>query len=401
MSSRVQLAGLIGTFTFAACAPSTPNVQIDLGDLGDYSEWLIESGKEVGPIPFEADPLVVSAEGTVRAVPDIAVIVATLKADDANESRAVDMVSGTINAVQSALSDRTVETGFTALRSRPDYDERCQNINAQARQRHSQISNDYWFNRRLDERGDTETRRRPDRPRLEQQVCQARTIEVSTQMVIRVQPASDAGAVLRALGDAGASEANLFGYDFSDYDSLYQAAAEQAVLNAKAKADAVSKGAHGPLGELVDMTVSPPERIRRFGPQPIVIRPKRPSSGNGVGALQSHYYRRGVGEYIDGYAPPAPNIARMMTEDEVIVTGSRVKRDSVISPAPVVAPTANDVFSDGVNGSVETGGMAGSSNALTMSLMSGPQTIRVSATLSYAYPTPLDGVIIAVRDDER
>jgi uncharacterized protein YggE len=405
MSRRVRWAHLLGAVVLVACAPAKSDIQIDLGDVDDYAAWLIASGQEVEPIPFEADPLIVSADGIVRAVPDIAVIVATLKADDANESRAVDTVSGTINAVQAALSDRIVETGFTALRSRPDYDERCLNTNVEARRRHGQISNDYWFNRRLDERGNTETRRRLDRPRLRQQVCQATTIEVSTQMVIRVQPASDAGAVLRALGDAGASEANLFGYDFSDYDSLYQAAAQQAVVNAKAKADAVSTGAHGPLGELVDMTVSPPKRIRRFGPQPIVIRPKRPSSGNGVSALQSHSDRQAEVQNVGGYAPPpAPNMVWARESgayDEIIVTGSRMQRDTVSSPASLVERRSTDGFSDLASSQASVSGAARSSNALTMSLMSGPQTIRVSATLSYAYPTPLDGVLITERDDDR
>ena len=42
----------------------------------------------------------------------------------------------------------------------------------------------------------------------------------------------------------------------------------------------------------------------------------------------------------------------------------------------------------------------GSSNALNESMLSGSKTIRVSATLSYNYETPLDGVIFKVPEEE-
>lgn len=396
---------IFGAAMLAACAPVKSTVQLDLGDYDDYAQWLIERGEEADPVPFEADPLVVSANGEVRAVPDIAVIIATIKANNANESRAVDAVSATVNAVQAALSMRTVETGFTALNSQPKYDETCQNINQDARRRHSQIRSDYLFNKRLDDRGDTETKRRPARPRLDQRVCRAQTIDVSTRMVIRVQPASDAGAVLRALGDTGASEATLFGYDFSDFDSLYQTAAQNAVVNARTKAEAVSKGANGSLGELVAMTVTPPHRVARFGPQPTVIRPKRPPSGDGVDALRSHMLRQQKEQQSRRAAPSftaSPARAYTAREDTIVVTGSRIKRDEFSDSARLQGVGASQSRDLGVVGlaDMQTGGTV-SSNALTMSLMSGPQTIRVSATLSYVYPTLLDGVIIAERDENR
>jgi len=42
----------------------------------------------------------------------------------------------------------------------------------------------------------------------------------------------------------------------------------------------------------------------------------------------------------------------------------------------------------------------GASNALNESMMSGSKTIRVTASVSYNYETPLDGVIFKVPEDE-
>ena len=42
----------------------------------------------------------------------------------------------------------------------------------------------------------------------------------------------------------------------------------------------------------------------------------------------------------------------------------------------------------------------GASNALNESMMSGSKTIRVTASVSYNYETPLDGVIFKVSEDE-
>ena len=309
-------------------------------------------------------------------------------------------------AVSARSAVVTIETGFTALRSSPEYDPACLNANNAARRRHNEIRNDFFFNKRLDDRGDTQTRRRPPKPRLLERVCQAEAIRISTDMVIRVRPAEAAGEVLRALGDAGAESARLFGYDFSNYDALYADAADAAVSNARAKAEAVSSGAGGTLGEIVEMSVSAPDRIGRFGPQPTVIRPPRPSSGNGVNALQSYRDRAGqdpVEGRLNRYAAPAPVMA-MEAADEIVVTAT--KRQATRSPAPVTVSALTAEAGVTANaGPTTIGGSSGSgsslgSNALTMSLMSGPQTIEVAARLAFAYPTPLDGIVIQEPDND-
>jgi len=77
--------------------------------------------------------------------------------------------------------------------------------------------------------------------------------------------------------------------------------------------------------------------------------------------------------------------------DEVIVTGSRIAktkngRDEAKQYA-VDATSKEDMIPRSSN------------NALQMSLLSGPQIIRVSAQLSYNYKTIIDGSLVPVDDN--
>lgn len=427
-----------------ACAPGGP-VMVDLGDIDDYRDFLEERDEEEAPEVFKPEPLYVSATGKVRAEPDIAVITATISAKDKNESRAVDDMSKIINAVQAALEGQALETGFTGVNSRREFDEACLNANQAARQRQAQIQNDYWFNRRLDQRGDKEIKRRPAKTRIAQQVCEAQLIKVSTQMVLRIQPASAAGDALRALSDAGAEQARLYGYDFTDYDALYQDAASKAVSMARKKAETTARLAGAVLGEIESFSVTRPERTSRFGPQPNVIRPARRFQGQSGSVIDRKVNRRRgpqpppVNSYAQpqaamttcwdgtvvsngGYCPASP-----VMDDEIVVTGTRggaagygaametvvvqeastelvsvpatwetvydngVARRVVKTPASTVERVIPAVTKQQFRGAA-TGGQT--TNALSMSLLSGPQTISVTANLSYTYDTPLNGKII-------
>lgn len=407
-----------------ACAPQK-NVMVDLGDVDDYRDFLEDRADEEAPEPFKPEPLYVSAIGKVRAQPDIAVITAAISAENKNESAAMDEMSKIVNAVQDALSGQEIETGFTGINSRREFDETCRNDVQSAVQRHNQITSDYWFNRRLDQRGDTKTKRRPAKARISQKVCAAQSLKVSTQMVIRIQPADAAGDVLRALSDAGAENARLFGYDFTDYDGLYQKAAEKAVTMAREKAEAIARLAGATLADIESFSVSGPSRTGRFGPQPNVIRPARPYQGQSGSVVD-----RQTNQRSSSYAAPAPTVMN----DDIVVTGSRLARDYATDRDSMVAETVivqeastelvtipaqwETIYENGQarrvvktpasvqertipavtkmqtrrvkNGS----GAAATTNALSMSLLSGPQTISVTANLSYNYETPLDGKII-------
>lgn len=400
-------------------------------DLNAYNAWVMQQKKKTSDDAFDANPLRVNAMGKVKAIPDIAVITARISAKNLNESKALNEVSETINAVQLALKDSDVETGFTAISSAVETDQACLNENALARQRHNLIVSDYWFNKNLDDRGDKETKRREMKPRLSEAICKVETVEVATNMVIRVRPASDAGAVLKALGDADVSSGQLFGYDFSDYDSLYQEAAAKAVSAARKKAEMITRVAQTELGEITNFRIDRPSRTGRFGPQPNIVNRNR-----NIGGGYSQTVVQQTGEILARVMIPAR--FRTITEPIVVQEAStelvtipatyetvmetvvvqpqyadgsgnfipavtkQVARRVIKTPAStqeriipaVTKMETRRVLVEPARPSSNQLGATSQSNALQMSLLSGPQTVSVTAYLSYDYKTPIDGTIV-------
>lgn len=425
----------------AACAQDRP-IMVDLGDIDDYQDFLEEQGELEAPEPFKPEPLAVSATGKVRAAPDIAVITAKISAEDRNESAAVNSMSNIVNKVQAALSAQDVETGFTAITSQREFNETCLEANRLARQRHGRIHSDYWFNKRLDDRGDTETKRRPDRRRLQQQVCEAQSIKVATHMVIRIKPAEAAGDALRALSDAGAETANLYGYDFENYDALYQEAAEKAVMLAKTKAQSTARLSGAQLGDIETFSISAPNRTGRFGPQPHIIRPARPYQGQSGSVIdrsaennRSNRARDSVplatmtcwdGSVVfrtgecPQYIGTAPRVGSIGSPGEWRINRTTAPAEYETVTEAVVVQEASTELVTGWDGSVEERVIPAvtktqtrrvlksparaietlaTTNALSMSLLSGPQTISVTANLAYTYETPLNGKIIKLSEE--
>lgn len=363
-------------------------VWIDWGHVEDYVEFLEDEGEIEPPEPFKAVPLEVRASAEVRGVPDIAVITASMSAKDTLESRAVDDVATRVNAVQAAIARFDVDVSVTDAKTTREYDPICHSENQEARQRHQLINNDHWFNKRLDQQGDTKTKRRVPMPRIAQKICKAQSIEARTDLVIRVSPPDAAGDVLQALADAGADSSRLYGYDFSNYDALYQEAAAKAVSKARTKAEMIALHAKADLGEIVEFYVGRPARTGRFGPQPTII-----NKSSARAALSKRY--RGA-----GFVAPAPvtSIAQDSfaggysdVADEIIVTGSRL----AISKTGRDLNKQNDLDDAGEEDVVPTS----RNNALQMSLLSGPKSIRVSASLSYDYKTVIDGSVVPQEDN--
>ena len=272
MNKLTSIAAVGLTFLMlTACTKSDPPV-IEIGDIEDYNAFIASKDVIEDLEPFKAEPLKITATGKVRAEPDVAVIAAQISGTDKNESLAFNIMSEKVNKVQNALSNHEVETGFISVNSERKSDQDCILHNQAAYSRRSNIRSDFYFNRRLDRSGDTETKRRTLKPRLNKKVCHAQAIKVSTTMIIRIQPADAAGEALRALADAGAENSRLYGYDFSEYDTHYQEAAEKAVEFARKKAESHARLTNTVLGEIEKFTVSAPERTGRFGPQPLVVR---------------------------------------------------------------------------------------------------------------------------------
>lgn len=379
----IGAAGLYGYMKWQ----DSDRVWLDLGHAEDYLEYLEEEGEIDPPEPFKAEPLTVKASAEVRDVPDIAVLTASMSAKDTLESRAVDDVATRVNAVQSAIAKFDVDVSVTDAKTTRKYDPICRSENQEARQRHNQINSDHWFNKRLDQQGDTKTKRREPKPRIAQKICSAQSIEARTALVIRVSPPDAAGDVLQALADAGADSSQLYGYDFSNYDALYQEAAAKAVSKARTKAEMIARHAKADLGEIVEFYVGRPARTGRFGPQPTIIN-------------KSSARSKGASSYSPGFAPPARAVVREVpadqywdgsSSDEIIVTGSRL----AVSKTGRNEYTQRALDNEGEEGAVPTS----QNNALQMSLLSGPKSIRVSASLSYDYKTVIDGSTVPQDDN--
>lgn len=435
---RLTLLAVVG---LAGCEvrQETQNVPetMTYQDLNAYNIWVNSQKNKAADEGFDAIPLSVNATGKVKAVPDIAVITARVSAKDLNESKAMNEVSETINAVQLALKDSDVETGFTAMNSAVKLDQNCLNENFLAQQRYNEISSDYWFNKRLDDRGDEETKRRDMKPRLSQATCKVETVEVTTNMVIRVRPASDAGKVLNALGNANVSSGQLFGYDFSDYDSLYQEAAAKAVSGARKKAEMIARVAKTELGEITNFRVNGPSRTGRFGPQPNIVNRHR-GGAQGYAPIGAAPVFETISEpvvvqeastelvtipatyetvmetrvvqpqYTDGSGNFVPAVTKQVsrrvvktparTQERVIPAVTKTETRRVIKHAAGshAAGAFRGVSSSSYSSSA--GSTTPQSNALQMSLLSGPQTVSVTAYLSYDYKTPIDGTIVPAEE---
>lgn len=249
-------------------------------------------------------------------------------------------------------------------------------------------------------------------------------------MVIRIQPADKAGDALRALAEAGAEESRLFGYDFTDYDALYQEAAEKAVTMARTKAEMIARTSGATLGGIESFSISRPARQGRFGPQPNVIRPAnryRGPSGSVVDRQTNKIKKNSPaapaystftcwdGSVVFGmeYCPPQPQPVMSMSANSSI--GYDADDMVVVQEASTelvnVPPVYETVYEDGIQRRIvktpasvkervipaivkSRAELAQTTNALSMSLLSGPQTISATANLSYDYETPLDDKII-------
>lgn len=241
-------------------------------------------------------------------------------------------------------------------------------------------------------------------------------------MVVRVSPASEAGDVLKAFGDAKVSSARLYGYDFSDYDALYQQAAEKAVKAARKKAEMITRVAQTELGEIKSFRVNGPARTGRFGPQPsIVNRHKSARSGYTAGGSPPIFETVSETVVVQDTSTELVTIpATYETVTETVVVQPEYRdgdgnfvpavtkqqsRRVVRTPASTQERTIPAVSKQQTRRVIK--GPAGASsavpnlqsNALQMSLLSGPQTISVAAYLSYDYKTPIDGTVVPDETD--
>ena len=492
----MSLAALL----LSSCGFGGGDVTIEAADIEDYIDWK-EDQTEDKIEPFKAKPIAVSGTGTVRAVPDIAVLTGLIKTEAKVDYKAMDAASEIVNRVQEIIDGKPVDMSFTNLSAVEKRDEDCLAHNRIASRRNSDINSDNWFNKNeLNRREDVRQKLRPPKSRIAQKVCEVTHVENYISFTAWVRPSGAVSEYIRAFTEAGVERVDLFGFDFSNYDALYKEASEKAVANAREKAEISARIAGTKLTTIESFSVSGTARRSRFGPQATIISPhgdrsvtpqQRTTFADRVIRSQASPRNR---RSAPVYAPPPPvpqasvscwdgslvfNTAQCPGEPALAVspvssyTGAATSRgfsgvsqqsstgpvyetvteQVVVQEASVeyvsIPPTFETVNETVVvqeafgntpavtkqisrrvvktpartveriipavtkqetrrvlknRGAVGGGGgvstQAGASNALNESILSGSKTIRVTASLSYNYETPLDGVIFKVPEED-
>ena len=489
----MSLAALL----LSSCGFGGGDVTIEAADIEDYIDWK-EDQTEDKIEPFKAKPIAVSGTGTVRAVPDIAVLTGLIKTEAKVDYKAMDAASEIVNRVQEIIDGKPVDMSFTNLSAVEKRDEDCLAHNRNASRRNSDINSDNWFNKNeLNRREDVRQKLRPPKSRIAQKICEVTHVENYISFTAWVRPSGAVSEYIRAFTEAGVERVDLFGFDFSNYDALYKEASEKAVANAREKAEISARIAGTKLTTIESFSVSGTARRSRFGPQATIISPhgdrsvtpqQRTTFADRVIRSQASSRNR---RSAPVYAPPPPvpqvscwdgslvfNAAQCPGQPALAIspvssyTGavtsggfSGVSQQSstgpvyetvtdtivvqeastelVVLPAtyetvyetivvqeasagspPVTKQEARRVVKTPARttertipavtkqvsrrvlknpGSSSTGGVSGqsgASNALNESILSGSKTIRVSASLSYNYETPLDGVIFKLPEED-
>ena len=382
----------------SACQKSSaPKAQIivEYDDYEDYEAWKKEREEDARALPFKPALLTVNGIGKVKAAPDVAVITGTIKATDDFDHRVVDEAAQVMNEVQNIIAGQDIRLSFTRIAASEQRDPKCLRANQEARFRHNQIIQDNRHNARVKRDKNTKLKPRPPKPRIAQKVCPVTHIDGYVSFTAWVRPVELAGDILNDFTTAGVTSVQLYGYDFSDYDALYQQASAMAVENAKAKAKLTAKTAGTKLTTLEQFYVDPPQRVSRFGPQAMII------SNHGNRSVAAGRYRSTQEPVLGAMPAPPPPVASVQRwdgssgyaeSDEIVVTASRQRgpsdRFNSSSPSGGQAPKPASIQSNAPT-------FAGNANnALRMTLLAGPQTVSVNATLGYLYETPLNGVVI-------
>jgi len=406
-------------------------------DVQAHNYWVSQKKRRVEPKPFEGRPITVSGQGRVKAMPDIAVITGLItkkaEADDIAVSGAADI----INSVQQALVSTNADLNFTQISAIENRDDDCQKDNLEALNRFNAIVADNQYNaqikRQRDQGINTSKKPRAPQTRIAQKLCPVLDTEARIGFALRIKPASKAADIISALTDAGVESVDLYGYDYDDYDALYKQAATKAVKDARAKAEMIARRAGTPLTEITNFSVDLPDRTARFGPQAMIIS----NHGNRNVAAGSYNTSEtlvvgSAGATYD-YIPPVfetvtetvvvqeastelvtiPATYDTVTET-VVVQPQYVRGDGTIEPAvtkqvlrrvvktpastterviPAVTKQATRRIIKTPARAIEKQALPdNTSNALKMSL-AGARTITVSAQLTYAYETPIDGTL--------
>ncbi len=191
-------------------------------------------------------------------------------------------------------------------------------------------------------------------------------------------------------------------------------------MNARRKADIVASGAGSYITKLVEFAVSPPERTARFGPQATIISPHadgapkfKTVTGPVVVQEASTEFVTVPATYETAYETIVIQPQHMRGHEVIPAITKQVPRQVVKTPArtmervvPAISksetrriPISAGQFTSASGESfsyvseLESQGAGPQTNSLKMSLLSGPQTVTVSARMQFLYDTPINGKV--------
>lgn len=398
MNKRAGIALTVLLLAGCEAKSDEPEIVVFFEDYQDWKDWKKEQDAQAEIEAFKPSPIFVTGIGRSRGKPDIAVLSGAIKTKAEYDYAAVDEAGLIINKVQEAARGADIDFSFTQVATAEIRDPECLSHNRYAWHRHNDIIADNNFNMWLKQQP-KENRQQPrkPKPRIAQKTCPVTHIEGYVSFTAWVNPVDKAGDYINAFTAAGVDKVTLFGYDFSNYDALYREAAEQAVLNAKAKAVMSAKTAGTKLTTLEQFWVGPTQRTTRYGQQAMII------SNHGNRYVAQRKYHDTQSNVItargNGYAAET---------DEIVVTATKRSAGYTdTTPMAVMAPPTPMIMPEaGLLGASQFNepNMADvtnipQNNALRMTMLSGGQTITVRAGLSFSYETPLNGKVI-IQDDE-
>jgi uncharacterized protein len=203
--------------------------------------------KIAGPIPFsvnsvqttKSDTFMVSGEGKISAIPDMAVVTVGVQSSAATVQEAQDALNVNINKISAAIKQLGVDP------------------------KDIQTTN-YTINPRYDERspvGKTAPAVAPARPGIGVAESTVATnpvnprisgYDASSHLIIKIRDINNANKVIDSATAAGANQVGGISFDFADKSKLEDEAREKAVAEAKKKASQASRIAGFNLGKIIN-----------------------------------------------------------------------------------------------------------------------------------------------------
>ena len=185
----------------------------------------------------EIKTLAVTGVGEVEVMPDTFVLSGAVIKQDESLTEAMNAVADVINAVQQSLPETegmsTSDFNFATVNTTGVKDPACLLFNQEADRTNSTL--------------------REGEKRVRKKVCKDVTQQASVTFTYTGGPVTLAGNAISKLSEAGAVRVRLNGYRISNIEEIELQAGEQAISNARDKADRLAAAAGSTITGVVDL----------------------------------------------------------------------------------------------------------------------------------------------------